>query len=270
MSNVIESLSGKEVVKIGRIAGQYAKPRTSDFEIVDGEKILTYRGDIINDYLPSKESREPNPRRMLEAYFRSASTLNLIRAFTQGGYTDIKNVGDWKKHPLLERFFPERSIEIDPDLNGKLKKSPLDNTIYVSHECLLLDYEEPFVRIDTTTGEWYSTSAHTLWVGERTRGSNGAHVEFVSGLNNPIGVKIGPEYDLNDLIKSINKLNPNNDENKLMVICRMGVEKISRLFPPLIEEISRLNLNVIWCCDPMHGNTKKINSIKTRYFDDIS
>lgn len=267
MSIVIESLCGKEVVKIGRIAGQYAKPRTNNFEDINGEKILAYRGDIINDYFPSKEGRNPDPRRMLEAYFRSASTLNLIRAFTQGGYTDIKNTQDWKKHPLLKKFFQMKGFSLSPEI--KSKNFHLQDNIYISHECLLLDYEEPFVRVDTTTGGWYSTSAHSLWIGDRTRNSNEAHIEFVSGINNPIGIKIGPEYELQDVIESINKVNPDNEDDKLMIICRMGVDRILTDLAPLIEEISRLNINVIWCCDPMHGNTKLINGHKTRYFDDI-
>ncbi|MHA1381641.1 MAG: 3-deoxy-7-phosphoheptulonate synthase class II [Candidatus Helarchaeota archaeon] len=277
MAIVLEYKTRKKVIKIGRIAGQYAKPRSSDFEVIDGEKIPSYRGDIINDFGPTSESRTPKPEKLLEGYYRSASTLNLIRAFTQGGYSDINNLSDWKEH-----FFSEeisnleyyRTFEKDisnslKNTNKFLQKTKKRDIIFISHEALLLDYEEVFTRIDTIKGGYYATSAHLLWIGDRTRQLDGGHVEFVRGIGNPIGIKIGPSYKLNEIIKIIKKINPKNEEGKIVLIMRLGVNRIDSMLRPLIRAIKDCDLQVIWICDPMHGNTFKYNNYKVRSFKDI-
>lgn len=278
MALILSNGGKKRIIKVGRIAGQYAKPRTSDYEIVNGKRIFSYRGDMVNGFKPTIEHRKPDPQRMVKAYFRSVATLNLIRAFIGGGYGDFSLAGDWKKH-----LFSQSPImgEYDMLLN-KLEKRiskkyndcniddlELDNKIYTSHEGLILDYEEALTRIDTTTGKWYATSAHMLWLGDRTRQLNNAHIEFLRGVNNPIGIKIGPKHDLNEIEKIIFKLNPKNTAGRISIITRFGSKKIERYFPKLIKKINEKGFNVLWCCDPMHGNTKIINNVKTRYFSDI-
>jgi 3-deoxy-7-phosphoheptulonate synthase len=277
MAIAIQIQSGKQVIKMGRIAGQYAKPRSSNYEMFEGKQLPVYRGDIINDNEPNLNSRIPKPKRMLDAYFRSAATLNLIRAFTQGGYSDIKNLSDWKEH-----FFSKEVSDLEihkkletylsSKLKGKLQfaeKAKLDDIIYTSHESLLLDYEESFARIDTTTNDWYSTSAHSLWIGDRTRQLQSAHVEFVRGIGNPIGIKVGPNIDFEEIISVIKKVNPSNERGKLMLICRMGKNKINQILPSLIQIVKKNDLEVIWCCDPMHGNTHNHMNLKFRSLDDI-
>ncbi|MBP6978703.1 MAG: 3-deoxy-7-phosphoheptulonate synthase [Lentimicrobiaceae bacterium] len=278
MTRVIEFQANKNVVKIGRIAGQYAKPRSSDSEVLNGINFPVYRGDNVNDYSPSIEGREANADRLLEGYFRSAATLNLIRAFTQGGYGDIQNLSDWKRHFFsneisnLEYYKNfERNVTNSLFFNKKKKPSisPRGDLIYTSHEALLLDYEEAFARIDTTTGDYYSTSAHLLWIGDRTRQVDGAHVEFARGIGNPIGIKVGPTYSLKELIHIINKINPFNEEGKIILINRMGVKFIDSGLRPLIREVKKNKLKVIWSCDPMHGNTFSHEGYKVRSFEDI-
>jgi 3-deoxy-7-phosphoheptulonate synthase len=278
MALVIKYKTDRQIIKIGRIGGQYAKPRSDDYECINGEKIPSYRGDMVNDCTPTYEARIPNPDRLLEGYFRSAATLNLIRAFTQGGYNEIKNLRDWKEH-----FFSEDIsklpyyIKLEKDLTSALgNKEVIFNAtserdeIFVSHEGLLLEYEEAFTRIDTTFGGYYDTSAHLIWIGNRTRQSDGAHVEFVRGIGNPIGVKVGPDYKLDDLLMLIKKINPKNEDNKLILISRMGHDRIKEKLKPLIQVIKSRKLNVTWVCDPMHGNTFAHNNYKVRSFDDIA
>ncbi len=275
MSLVIAFFSKKNIVKIGRIAGQYAKPRSSDNEEVNGTQIPTYRGDMVNDFTPTLECRRNDPGRILEGYFRSAATLNLIRAFTQGGYSDINNLLDWKRHffqkEVLDlKYYNEIEKELSKSIsNNNAYKSFNKDIIYTSHEALLLDYEEAFTRVDTTTGDYYNTSAHTHWIGDRTRKLEGAHVDFMSGVGNPVGVKIGPTHDIDETIKIIRKLNPTNESGKLMLICRFGKANIDKLFVPFIKKVIEEGLEVIWCCDPMHGNTFKHSGYKVRSFDDI-
>jgi len=278
MALVIKYKTDRQIIKIGRIGGQYAKPRSDDYECVDGERIPSYRGDMVNDCAPTYEARIPNPDRLLEGYFRSAATLNLIRAFTQGGYNEIKNLRDWKEH-----FFSKDIsklpyyIKLEKDLTSALEnKEVIFNTtserdqLFVSHEGLLLEYEEAFTRIDTTFGGYYDTSAHLIWIGNRTRQSDGAHVEFARGIGNPIGVKVGPDYNLVDLLTLIKKINPKNEDNKLILISRMGHDRIKEKLKPLIQVIKSKKLNVTWVCDPMHGNTFAHNNYKVRSFDDIA
>jgi len=232
---------------------------------------------MINNDSPTYKARIPNPDRLLEAYFHSAATLNLIRAFTQGGYNDIKNLRDWKEH-----FFSKRIsklpyyIKLEKDITSALENKEIisnttseDDQIFISHEGLLLEYEEAFTRVDTTFGGYYDTSTHLPWIGNRTRQFDGAHVEFARGIGNPIGVKVGPDYNMDDLIMLIKKINSKNEDNKLILISRMGYDKIKEKLKPLIQVIKNKKLNVIWVCDPMHGNTFAYNNYKVRSFDNI-
>ena len=277
MALVLNYKTNKQIIKIGRIGGQYAKPRSSNFEYINGEKIQSYRGDMINNYSPTYKARIPNPDRLLEAYFHSAATLNLIRAFTQGGYNDIKNLKDWKEH-----FFSKRIsklpyyIKLEKEITSALENKEIlsnstseDGQIFISHEGLLLEYEEAFTRVDTTFGGYYDTSTHLPWIGNRTRQFDGAHVEFARGIGNPIGVKVGPDYNMDDLIMLIKKINSKNEDNKLILISRMGHDKIKEKLKPLIQVVKSKKLNVIWVCDPMHGNTFAYNNYKVRSFDNI-
>ena len=282
MNMVLMYATGKPVVKIGRIAGQYAKPRSSDFEEVDGVKLPSYRGDIVNDIAFSKEAREPKPEKMLEAYYKSAATLNLIRAYARGGFADLRAVHKWNLEFLqgneLEQRFEELADKItdalrfmeacgvNPDNTPQLKQT----TLYTSHEALLLNYEEALTRKDTFTGDWYDCSAHFLWIGDRTRDVNGAHVEFFRGIKNPIGVKVGPSMKPHELLELIEKLNPQNEPGRLTLIVRMGAEKIGDLFPPLLRVVKEAGKEVVWSIDPMHGNTYKTSGgLKTRDFEKI-
>ena len=276
MALIISHKTNKKIIKIGRIAGQYAKPRSSNYELVDGQKIHAYRGDMVNNHFPSKECRMPDPKRLLEGYYRSAATLNLIRAFTQGGYTEIKHLNDWKVHSFANEISQmEDFIELENELSISLAEinsctqSILNDEIYISHEGLLLDYEEAFTRIDTITGDFYNTAAHSLWIGDRTRNSSGAHAEYFSGIGNPVGIKVGSSCDLDDLVELIKKINSQNEEGKVILILRLGVKNIDKYFPKIITKIKSENLNVIWSCDPMHGNTFTYGSYKVRDIDDI-
>jgi len=278
MALVVKYKTGRQVIKIGRIGGQYAKPRSDDYESIDGKEIPSYRGDMVNDWAPTYEARIPNPDRLLEGYFRSAATLNLIRAFTQGGYNEIRNLRDWREH-FFSRDISRLPyyMKLEEDLTSALENKEIAfnatserDEIFISHEGLLLDYEEAFTRIDTTFGGYYDTSAHLVWIGNRTRQSNGAHVEFARGIGNPIGVKVGPDCDPDDLLTLIKKINPRNEANKLVLISRMGQDRIREDLKSLIQVIKSNKLNVVWVCDPMHGNTFAHNGYKVRAFDDIA
>jgi 3-deoxy-7-phosphoheptulonate synthase len=278
IKTIIEFNTNKEVIKIGRIAGQYAKPRSSNTESINGDEIPTYRGDIINDYKPDSDNRTPDPLRLLEGYFRSASTLNLIRAFIQGGYNDISNFKNWEEHyfykeiKLHEKYLSfSNKVDTILEKNQNNKNQFNSDPVYISHEALLLDYEESFVREDTTLKGNYSTTAHTLWIGNRTRQLNGGHIEFISGIENPIGIKIGPDYVIKEILQILSKVNPLNESGKVMLISRMGVKQIDSKLRPLMEAINMSqNNNVIWICDAMHGNTFNHNKYKVRKFKDIS
>ncbi|BCD60095.1 MULTISPECIES: class II 3-deoxy-7-phosphoheptulonate synthase [unclassified Nitratiruptor] len=282
MNMVMMYATGKPVVKIGRIAGQYAKPRSSDFEEINGVKLPSYRGDIVNDIDFTAEAREPKPQKLLEAYYKSAATLNLIRAYARGGFADLRAIHKWNLEFLkgneLENKFKEladkitqalhfmEACGIDPDNTPQLKQT----TLYTSHEALLLGYEEALTRKDSFTGEWYDCSAHFLWIGDRTRDLDGAHVEFFRGIKNPIGVKVGPSMQKDELLALINKLNPENEPGRLTLIVRMGAEKIADIFPPLLRAVKEAGKEVVWSIDPMHGNTYKTESgLKTRDFEKI-
>ncbi len=282
MNMVLMYATGKPVVKIGRIAGQYAKPRSSDFEEINGQKLPSYRGDIVNDIDFTPEAREPKPQKLLEAYYKSAATLNLIRAYARGGFADLRAIHKWNLEFLegneLENRFKEladkitqalkfmEACGIDPDNTPQLKQT----TLYTSHEALLLNYEEALTRVDSFTGEWYDCSAHFLWIGDRTRAIDEAHVEFFRGIKNPIGVKVGPTMQKDELLQLIEKLNPENEPGRLTLIVRMGAEKIEKIFPPLLRAVKEAGKEVVWSIDPMHGNTYKTESgLKTRDFEKI-
>ena len=281
MSIILAYAGEKQVVNIGRIAGQYAKPRSSNTEKVGGVEIPSYRGDMVNSPEPTLQARTPNPRKMLEGYFRATATLNLVRAFTRGGYAALDQVHAWHQDFLdvfpANQKYEELAMGIRKAINfttaiGLDMHAPQLNqvTLYTSHEALLLEYEEAMTRIDTTTGDWYDTSAHMLWIGDRTRQLDGAHVEFLRGVCNPLGMKIGPEHDIDDIKQIIEKLNPKNDPGRLTLITRFGAERVNLFLPQLLREMKREGFNLVWICDPMHGNTYRNRySKKTRKFEDI-
>ncbi len=282
MNMVLMYATGKPVVKIGRIAGQYAKPRSSEYEEIDGVKLPSYRGDIVNDIDFTPEAREAKPQKLIEAYYKSAATLNLIRAYARGGFADLRAIHKWNLEflqgsELKEKFedladkitqalkFME-ACGVDPDNTPQLKQT----TLYTSHEALLLNYEEALTRKDTFTGDWYDCSAHFLWIGDRTRELDGAHIEFFRGIKNPVGVKVGPSMKPDELLELIDRLNPDNEPGRLTLIVRMGAQKIGELFPPLLRAVKESGKEVVWSIDPMHGNTYKTDEgLKTRDFEKI-
>jgi len=281
MSVILTYAGEKKVVKIGRIAGQYAKPRTSDTETVGGLALPTYRGDMVNNPEPTLAARISDPRRMLEGYFRATATLNLVRAFTSGGYAALDQVHSWSE--ASRHAFPanpkyaelvkgiKKAIDFMAAIGVDNQMPQLNQTtLFTSHEALLLEYEETMARIDTTTGDWYDTSANLLWIGDRTRQPDGAHVEFLRGVCNPVGVKIGPVFQIDDIKRVAEKLNPRNEPGRLSLITRFGAGRISELLPPLLREMKREEFPVAWICDPMHGNTFAIShGQKTRRYEDI-
>lgn len=281
MSVVLAYAGGKRVVKIGRIAGQYAKPRSSDTEKVGDLEIPSYRGDMVNSPEPNPEARIPDAGRLLEGYYRAAATLNLSRAFTRGGYAALDHVMEWHRESLANlpagRKYEQLVRQIRQTINfmtavGLDTESPLLNqvTLYTSHEALLLGYEEALTRQDSITGGWYDCSAHMLWIGDRTRQLEGAHVEFLRGIRNPLGLKVGPRHDLDDIKRIIDRLNPENEPGRLSLITRFGSAKVQEFLPGLAREIRREGKTVTWICDPMHGNTYQSEyGQKTRKFDDI-
>lgn len=265
------------VVKVGRMGGQFAKPRSSDYETIDGVTLPSYRGDIINAVDFTAEARTPDPERMIQAYNQSASTLNLLRAFSSGGMADLNQVHQWNldfiQDSPLEEKYEELASRIQESLafmaacgvSSKTHRTLRETDFYTSHEALLLEYEEAFTRKDSLTGDWYDTSAHMLWIGDRTRQLDGAHVEFMRGIKNPIGVKAGPSMDPDELIRLIDAVNPENESGRLNVIVRMGADKVGDHLPNLLRAVKREGRNILWSCDPMHGNTIKSSSgYKTR------
>lgn len=271
----------KPIVKVGRIAGQYAKPRSDENETINGVTIPSYRGDIINSIEFDEKARVADPKRLIEAYFYSAASLNYLRSLALGGYASLHNINRWNKEFALGL----RSKDVDSlveKINQALKfvtacgidtdKTSQFNSarFYTSHEALLLNYEEPFIKRFSDTGKFYNLSSHLLWIGDRTRGLDQAHVEMLRGIANPIAFKVGPSITKEDLCALIEKLNPQNEAGKITLISRMGAGKVESLLPPLVEAVKRTGFQVIWSCDPMHGNTiKSANGYKTRKFDDI-
>ncbi len=270
------------VVKIGRMAGQFAKPRSSDTETQNGVTLPSYRGDIVNGPEFSETSRIPDPARMEFGYFQSASTLNLLRAFSSGGYADLHEVHRWnldfaKRSPLADRY-QDLTARIDETLRfmaacGMTSATTRDlreTDFYIGHEALLLPYEQAFSRVDSTSGDWYGCTAHFLWIGDRTRQVEGAHVEFLRGLQNPLGIKVGPTQNVDDLLKLLDILNPRNEAGRITLISRMGADKVLEKLPPLVRAVDQSGHKVLWICDPMHGNTVTTGlMMKTRSFDSI-
>ncbi|ECQ7077741.1 3-deoxy-7-phosphoheptulonate synthase class II [Campylobacter jejuni] len=281
MAIVLTFAGGCPVIKIGRIAGQFAKPRSSDFEELDGISLPSYRGDIINGFEFSEQARIPDPHRMLEAYYQSATTLNLLRGFAKGGLADLHEVHRWNlgflKKSELHKQYTDISEKISQALafmeacgiNTSNTPSLREVSVYTSHEALLLPYEEALTRVDSLSGEIYDCSAHMLWIGERTRALDEAHVHFLSGVKNPLGVKIGPSASADDIIALANVLNPNNEEGRLNIIIRMGADKIINNLPKIFSKLKSEGLNLVYSIDPMHGNTVKAGNFKTREFDKI-
>jgi 3-deoxy-7-phosphoheptulonate synthase len=283
MAVVLTFGGGVPVVKLGRMAGQFAKPRSSETETADGQTLPSYRGDIINgpDFTP--EARIPDPQRMETGYFQSAGTLNLLRAFATGGYADLHEMHRWNlgfvaRSPLAERY-RDLADRIDETLqfmaacgiNNRNTPQIRETDFFTSHEALLLPYEQALTRVDSTSGDWYACSAHFLWIGERTRQPDGAHVEFLRGVKNPIGLKVGPGMDADELVRLIGVLNPEDAPGRLTLISRMGADAVERVLPPLLRAVKRSGRKVLWLCDPMHGNTitAATSKVKTRSFDAI-
>jgi 3-deoxy-7-phosphoheptulonate synthase len=280
MAVVLSYAGGKPVVKVGRMAGQYAKPRSADLETIDGVSLPSYRGDMVNSPAFTKESRTPDPARMVHGYHLSAATMNILRAFTKGGYGSLERVHAWNnefvKASPMGRNYERLGKSIDRALNfmrvvGIDTNTPQFNQaqFYTSHEALLMGYEEALTRKDSITNEWYDCSAHMVWIGDRTRQLDGAHVEFLSGVKNPIGMKVGPKHDLDVICQLARKLNPENEAGRLTLITRFGKD-IEQHLPGLIRMVKQEGLDVVWCCDPMHGNTYTAETgHKTRNFNDI-
>ena len=282
MAIILTHGASKPVVKVGRIAGQFAKPRSSDTETIDGVTLPSYRGDIINDIAFSETARVPDPERLLLAYRQSAATLNLLRAFASGGYANLARIHEWTMgfmkgstaYPRFEALAQKiddaidfmRALGLTPENTPALRETKF----YTSHEALLLGYEEALTRRDSITNDWYATSGHMLWIGDRTRQPDGAHVEYFTGIRNPIGIKCGPSLSGDDLLRLLERLNPTDEPGRITLIGRFGADKIADHLPRLIEVVQRAGRTVVWCCDPMHGNTiKAASGFKTRPFDRI-
>ena len=282
MAIILTHGGSKPVVKVGRIAGQFAKPRSADTETIDGVTLPSYRGDIINDIAFTPEARIPDPERLLLAYRQSAATLNLLRAFATGGYANLARVHEWtmgfmkdsNAYPRFEEVAKKiddaidfmRALGLTPDNTPALRET----RFYTSHEALLLGYEEAMTRRDSITNDWYATSGHMLWIGDRTRQPDGAHAEYFAGIKNPIGIKCGPSLSADDLLRLLDRLNPTDEPGRITLIGRFGADKVADHLPRLIEAVQRAERSVVWVSDPMHGNTVKAsNGYKTRPFDRV-
>jgi len=278
MAVVLTYGASMPVVKMGRMAGQFAKPRSSDSETRDGVTLPAFRGDIVNGFEFTPESRRHDPARMVKAYNTSAATLNLIRAFTQGGFADLRSVHNWNKgfraNPAHAQY-ESLAAEIDRavrfmDACGADFDALKTTEFFASHEALLLDYERALTRTDSRTGQPYDTSGHFLWIGERTRQLDGAHVDFLSRVRNPLGVKLGPNTTGEDAVALVEKLDPNREPGRLTFITRMGAQNIREKLPSIVEKVTASGAQVLWVTDPMHGNTvTSENGYKTRRFDDV-
>jgi len=282
MAVVLTYGSGVPVLKVGRIAGQFAKPRSAATERVGDVEMPVFRGHIVNDDVPVPAARIPDPRRMLTAYHQSASTLNLLRAFTKGGFADLSQVHAWNQEFVAASAEGRRYEAIAEEIDRAMRfmracgvDLTVDSSIhqvdlFTSHEALLLDYEECLTRRDSLTGDWYDCSAHLLWIGERTHQAGGAHVEFASGIGNPVAVKLGPKIDPAEVLELCERLNSSKVPGRLSLVSRMGVDLVREKLPPVIEAVRAAGHPVVWVCDPMHGNTFVSESgRKTRHFDDV-
>ncbi len=281
MAVVLTFAGSQPVVKVGRIAGQFAKPRSSDSETKDGATLPSYRGDIINGIEFDEKSRVPDPQRQIMAYRQSAATLNLLRAFAQGGYASLDNVHKWMlgfvaDSPQAERYQAlagrisetiefMRAVGITSESNASLRETDF----YTSHEALLLGYEEAMTRVDSTSGDWYATSGHMIWIGDRTRQPDHAHIEYCRGIKNPLGLKCGPSLTADGLLQLIDLLNPENEPGRLTLIARFGADKVTEHLPKLVRAVQKEGRKVVWSCDPMHGNTITAAGFKTRPFERI-
>lgn len=282
MAVVLTFGAAMPVVKVGRMAGQFAKPRSEDTETKDGVTLPTYRGDMVNGPAFTSEDRIPDPERLAQAYNQSAATLNLLRAFAQGGFADLNKVQRWnldfvedspqgeRYHDLASRLQEALDFMGACGLTSDTTKAMRETSFFTSHEALLLNYEEAMTRVDSLSGDWYDTSAHMLWIGERTRQLDGAHIEFLRGVSNPVGCKVGPTMEPDELIRLIDAMSPDNEPGRMTLITRMGPDNIKRVLPGLIRAVEREGRHVVWSCDPMHANTVKSSTgYKTRHFDQI-
>jgi 3-deoxy-7-phosphoheptulonate synthase len=282
MSVVLTYGSGVPTIKVGRMAGQFSKPRSSATETRDGIELPSFRGDTVNDFAFNAAARRPDPTRLVRGYHQSAATLNLARAFTKGGFADLTRVHAWNQEFVASSREGQRyealANEIERalrfmaacgiDLNAELQLHQVD--FWVAHEALLLGYEEALTRRDSLTGDWYDCSAHLLWIGERTRQLDGAHVDFLSGVRNPIGVKLGADVSPHDAVSLCERLNPAREPGRIVLFARMGADRVSELLPPLLRAVTLARHPVVWACDPMHANTfSHASGFKTRRFDDI-
>ena len=281
MSIVLTVGASRPIVKVGRIAGQFAKPRSADMEDRGDISLPSYRGDIINGIDFDSASRIPDPERQKMAYRQSAATLNLLRAFAQGGYSNLENVHEWmldfvsdspqaaRYQEVADRISQSMDFMNAIGINAENNPQLRETSFYTSHEALLLGYEQALTRVDSTTGDWYATSGHMVWIGDRTRQPDGAHVEFCRGINNPIGLKCGPSLDPDELIQLNEILNPQNEPGRLTLIARFGHDKVEQFLPKLIRAVEVAGRKVVWSCDPMHGNTITANGYKTRPFQRV-
>ena len=282
MAVVLTYAGGVPVVKVGRIAGQFAKPRSSPTEVVDGVELPAFRGHIVNDDAPSPQARVPDPDRLVRAYHQSASTLNLLRAFTKGGFADLSQVHVWNQEFVASspggRHYAAVAEEIERalrfmracgiNLGDEQDLHQVD--FWTSHEALILGYEEALTRRDSLSGDWYDCSAHLLWVGERTRQLDGAHLEFLSGIANPVGAKVGPAATPEDVVALCDRLDPRREPGRLTLVSRMGADRVREALPPLLEAVKASGHPVVWACDPMHGNTfTGAGGRKTRHFEHV-
>lgn len=280
MAVVLTYAGGCPVIKLGRIAGQFAKPRSSDFETQGDVELPSYRGDIVNDIVFDEAGRIPDPQRMQMAYRQAAATLNLLRAFAQGGYANLEHVHQWtlgflsdspareQYQALADRISESlqfmRACGVTPENTPQLKAT----NFYTSHEALLLGYEQALTRVDSTSGEWYATSGHFVWIGDRTRQPDHAHVEYIRGIKNPVGIKCGPSSSADGVLELLDILSPDNEPGRITLICRFGADDVGKHLPGLIRAVEKEGRTVVWSCDPMHGNTVKATSgYKTRPFD---
>jgi 3-deoxy-7-phosphoheptulonate synthase len=281
MAVVLTYSSGVPVVKVGRIAGQYAKPRSSDTETIDGVELPSFRGDIVNDIAFDATKRVPDPERLVTAYNQAASTLNLLRSFTKGGFADLSRVHAWNQAFVTSSAEGQRYEQVADEIDRALrfmKACGIDTEtdaqlhqvdFYTSHEALILGYEEALTRQDSLTDEWYDCSAHMIWIGERTRQLDGAHLEFFRGIKNPIGCKVGPTASAEEVLYLCEALNPERIPGRLTLISRMGADNVATTLPPLLAAVRDAGHPVLWACDPMHGNTFSVGHTKTRHLDDI-
>ncbi|CAA7618856.1 Phospho-2-dehydro-3-deoxyheptonate aldolase [Candidatus Terasakiella magnetica] len=282
MAVVLTYGAAMPVVKVGRMAGQFAKPRSADTETIDGVTLPSYRGDNVNGIDFTAEARVPDPERLVRSYNQSAATLNLLRAFAQGGYADLHKVHQWtlgfvegtlqasRYQDLCSRLDETLAFMEACGLTSDTAPQIRETDFFTSHEALLLQYEQALTRVDSTSGDWYDCSAHMLWIGERTRQLDCAHVEFLRGVKNPLGFKAGPGMSADDLLRLIDRLNPDNESGRITVITRMGAEQVEAKLPGLIRAVRREGRSVVWSCDPMHANTvKAAGGYKTRPFDAI-